>query len=105
VDAKYHIPEVASIMGMHATIQVESTTRTGCKVPLQIFVARLVAYELPQLINVITGEMSIVGPRLHPIALNQTFAARLFPFSRRHNVKPGITGWAQVNVIAGRLTL
>jgi Undecaprenyl-phosphate glucose phosphotransferase len=53
--------------------------------------------ELPQLLNVLLGEMSIVGPRPHPIALNKVFQQQISPLSRRHNVRPGITGWAQVN--------
>jgi Undecaprenyl-phosphate glucose phosphotransferase len=53
--------------------------------------------ELPQLLNVLKGEMSIVGPRPHPIALNRVFEQHITPLWRRHNVKPGITGWAQVN--------
>jgi Undecaprenyl-phosphate glucose phosphotransferase len=57
--------------------------------------------ELPQLINVLRGEMSIVGPRPHATVHNAMFEERIPPFSRRHNVKPGITGWAQVNRCRG----
>jgi Undecaprenyl-phosphate glucose phosphotransferase len=57
--------------------------------------------ELPQLVNVLFGEMSLVGPRPHPIALNLKFEDKLAPLFRRHNVKPGITGWAQVNGCRG----
>ncbi len=53
--------------------------------------------ELPQLLNVLIGNMSIVGPRPHATAHNEMFEGRILPFSRRHNIKPGITGWAQVN--------
>ena len=57
--------------------------------------------ELPQLINVIRGEMSIVGPRPHAVAHNEMYVDRIVRMSRRHNVKPGITGWAQVNGLRG----
>jgi Undecaprenyl-phosphate glucose phosphotransferase len=57
--------------------------------------------ELPQLLNVLSGEMSIVGPRPHATAHNRMFEEKIAPFSRRHNVKPGITGWAQVNGCRG----
>jgi Undecaprenyl-phosphate glucose phosphotransferase len=57
--------------------------------------------ELPQLFNVLSGEMSIVGPRPHATQHNEIFEEQILPFARRHNVKPGITGWAQVNGYRG----
>jgi Undecaprenyl-phosphate glucose phosphotransferase len=57
--------------------------------------------ELPQLINVLQGHMSIVGPRPHATSHNDIFNKVIAPFPRRHNVKPGITGWAQVNGYRG----
>jgi Undecaprenyl-phosphate glucose phosphotransferase len=57
--------------------------------------------ELMQLFNVLMGQMSIVGPRPHPIALNAMFRHRISLFSRRHHVKPGLTGWAQVHGLRG----
>jgi Undecaprenyl-phosphate glucose phosphotransferase len=57
--------------------------------------------ELPQLLNVIRGDMSLVGPRPHAISHNQMYDGQIARMSRRHNVKPGITGWAQVNGFRG----
>lgn len=61
------------------------------------FIRKTSLDELPQFINVIQGTMSIVGPRPHPIALNEQFRESIDGYMLRHMVKPGITGWAQVN--------
>jgi putative colanic acid biosynthesis UDP-glucose lipid carrier transferase len=53
--------------------------------------------ELPQFLQVLTGEMSIVGPRPHAVAHNELYRAKIHGYMLRHKVKPGITGWAQVN--------
>ena len=57
--------------------------------------------ELPQLINVLKGEMSIVGPRPQAVAHNQRYAGLIEHYAARHRMKPGITGWAQVNGCRG----
>ena len=53
--------------------------------------------ELPQFLNVLEGSMSIVGPRPHAVAHNELYRKRIQGYMLRHKVKPGITGWAQVN--------
>lgn len=57
--------------------------------------------ELPQFFNVLRGDMSVVGPRPHPIALNESYVNRINAYMQRHTVKPGITGWAQIHGFRG----
>lgn len=57
--------------------------------------------ELPQFINVLQGRMSVVGPRPHAVAHNETYRKVIKGYMIRHKVKPGITGWAQVNGLRG----
>jgi undecaprenyl-phosphate galactose phosphotransferase/putative colanic acid biosynthesis UDP-glucose lipid carrier transferase len=57
--------------------------------------------ELPQLVNVLRGEMSLVGPRPHAIAHDDEYGRSIGKYAFRHHVKPGITGWAQVNGFRG----
>lgn len=65
------------------------------------FIRRTSLDELPQLFNVLIGEMSLVGPRPHAVAHNEQYAKIIDGYFARHRVRPGITGWAQVNGLRG----
>jgi Undecaprenyl-phosphate glucose phosphotransferase len=59
--------------------------------------------EIPQLFNVLIGDMSLVGPRPHALSHDREYEQRISLYARRHNVKPGITGWAQINGFRGAI--
>jgi putative colanic acid biosynthesis UDP-glucose lipid carrier transferase len=65
--------------------------------PFGAFLRRTSLDELPQLFNVVGGSMSLVGPRPHAVAHNELYRQKIQGYMLRHKVKPGITGWAQVN--------
>jgi putative colanic acid biosynthesis UDP-glucose lipid carrier transferase len=78
--------------------EVRQATRNDARVTrLGAFLRRSSLDELPQLVNVLRGDMSLVGPRPHAVAHNQYYRTQILEYMLRHKVKPGITGWAQVN--------
>jgi Undecaprenyl-phosphate glucose phosphotransferase len=89
------------------TVTEDGDTITQCGkgdkrlTPLGAFMRRTSLDELPQFVNVLQGRMSIVGPRPHTVAHNEMYRKLIKGYMQRHKVKPGITGWAQVNGLRG----
>ena len=78
--------------------QIRQATKDDDRVtPVGRFIRRTSLDELPQFFNVLQGRMSVVGPRPHAVAHNELYRKAIKGYMIRHKVKPGITGWAQVN--------
>jgi len=77
---------------------IQQAQRSDVRItPLGNFLRKSSLDELPQFLNVLKGEMSIVGPRPHAVAHNELYRTEIHRYMMRHKVKPGITGWAQIN--------
>ena len=75
------------------------------RTPVTAFLRRLSIDELPQLVNVLVGHMSIVGPRPERTHYVRLFEESVYRYGDRHRVKSGITGWSQVNGLRGKTSL
>ncbi|WP_082151600.1 undecaprenyl-phosphate glucose phosphotransferase [Caenimonas sp. SL110] len=82
--------------------KVQQATKGDARITrLGAFLRRTSLDELPQFINVLQGRMSIVGPRPHAVSHNEMYRGLIKSYMVRHKVRPGITGWAQVNGFRG----
>ena len=80
---------------------VQATKDDPRKFPFGNFMRKASVDELPQFWNVFKGDMSVIGPRPHPVALNEEYVKLIDKYMARHYVKPGVTGWAQVTGFRG----
>ncbi|MFJ5300954.1 undecaprenyl-phosphate glucose phosphotransferase [Pseudomonas sp. NPDC088368] len=89
-------------MRLHDDTSVKQATQNDSRVTrVGAFIRRTSIDELPQLINVLRGEMALVGPRPHAVAHNHYYGDKILAYMARHRIKPGITGLAQISGLRG----
>jgi len=90
-------------MRVHAEGEVaQQATRSDSRVTrVGAFIRKTSIDEIPQLINVLLGEMALVGPRPHAVSHNQYYSDKILAYMARHRIKPGITGLAQISGLRG----
>ncbi len=89
------------VLHQDAPTVTQATARDPRVTAVGRFLRRTSLDELPQFFNVLMGDMSVVGPRPHALSHNDVYRKKLDNYMLRHRVKPGITGWAQINGLRG----
>jgi lipopolysaccharide/colanic/teichoic acid biosynthesis glycosyltransferase len=95
---QFYILKFRSMLVMEDGANIQQAKRVDDRVtPVGRFIRATSIDELPQFLNVLRGEMSLIGPRPHAIAHDNHFDDLISDYSLRRHMKPGLTGWAQIN--------
>ena len=99
---KFHVYKFRSMYMHEEEAIVQQAKKNDSRItPIGRFIRRTSIDELPQLLNVLEGTMSLVGPRPHAVSHNQYYSKKVKAYLARHRIKPGMTGLAQINGLRG----